>query len=702
MIILKSLVLKNFLSHENTKIEFKPDERLLLDGISGSGKSAIIDAIIWAIFNKGRVQNRSLIRRGAKAANVLLELSDGWVIVRTIDIKGIHTVNLLKDGKPFAISGTKNIQEFIEKEIIKCSYTLFINSVCYPQENLESFVRQTPAKRKDLLLELFRTAQYDELYEKCKLAIVDLEKELLKLIEKNSYLMSDFTVNKNLAAKFDMAKSQVGIYEGILKELSEEIEEIKSEQRGVAILNTKIELCLESIDSIDKELQFLMNEVITAQKQLDAFEALDIEYLKAKEERYAALLIESDGLVAALRARGGWQNQMMTLMAQKPISGEYDQTIDEIGNQIKRLENREIKEELCSQCGKLHKCSLIEEEIQKQIWDWKKKLLHVQEQKQLLNDDLRIFQEKLQELQKQEPATNESRLGEIQGEMRQLKPLANQYHLALVKDGEIQNLRKLIKDSEDDRDNLVKTRGQKKETMNVAEHKVSQINLKFPLEKISALIRDQEQNKVSYMEALQELTLAEAAKAKLVEIAKNQKESGLKAASLKKELNGLLMLKDAFGTNGIKALVLDYAIPTLEDRINEILSQLSDFRIALSTQKSNVEGDAKIEGLFISVVNEFREEFEYDSYSGGQKIKIMFAIAEGLATFSTLSFRLLDEAVQALDDESGQQFAETIIALQNRFQQMIAISHVRVIKDIFESKINVIKLGGISRIESAP
>ena len=98
-------------------------------------------------------------------------------------------------------------------------------------------------------------------------------------------------------------------------------------------------------------------------------------------------------------------------------------------------------------------------------------------------------------------------------------------------------------------------------------------------------------------------------------------------------------------------------------------------------------------------MNDQGEEFDYDSYSGGQKIKILFAITEGLAQMQKIEFRILDEAVIGLDEESGDQFAAAILAFQGRFKQLICISHLQQIKDLFENKIVVKNFLGTSKIE---
>lgn len=132
MISLKKLTLNNFLSHENTVIDFSKDEKAIVDGASGAGKSSIFDAILWALYGEGRSENRSLVRKGSKRGSVCLELrrqneqvgsEDLVVITRSATPAGKHTLEVAiqqTDGSRVALplSGIKEIQNWIDKDII--------------------------------------------------------------------------------------------------------------------------------------------------------------------------------------------------------------------------------------------------------------------------------------------------------------------------------------------------------------------------------------------------------------------------------------------------------------------------------------------------------------------------------------------------------------------------------------------------------
>jgi exonuclease SbcC len=92
------LSLKNFLSYGDSTppLDFRVFDIACLSGKNGHGKSAIIDAITWALWGKCRVKsNEEVIKRGEREAYVELEFEvekNHYRVIRSLNRKG--TVSL--------------------------------------------------------------------------------------------------------------------------------------------------------------------------------------------------------------------------------------------------------------------------------------------------------------------------------------------------------------------------------------------------------------------------------------------------------------------------------------------------------------------------------------------------------------------------------------------------------------------------------
>lgn len=109
---IRRLKLKNFQSHHNTEITFDKGLTVIL-GQTDQGKSAIIRALKWVLYNEPR--GTDFITAGSNSCKVTLEMNDGTVITRARD-KNRNRYILEKDGKKEIFEGFGNN---VPLEIIK-------------------------------------------------------------------------------------------------------------------------------------------------------------------------------------------------------------------------------------------------------------------------------------------------------------------------------------------------------------------------------------------------------------------------------------------------------------------------------------------------------------------------------------------------------------------------------------------------------
>ncbi|MGE3540586.1 MAG: AAA family ATPase [Candidatus Tectimicrobiota bacterium] len=156
-------------------------------------------------------------------------------------------------------------------------------------------------------------------------------------------------------------------------------------------------------------------------------------------------------------------------------------------------------------------------------------------------------------------------------------------------------------------------------------------------------------------------------------------------------------LAQMFGKNGIQAIMIENAIPELEDEANRMLSRVTDnaMHLTLETQRDTRTGGVA-ETLDIKISDALGTR-SYELFSGGEAFRINFAVRVALAKMlarragARLRTLVIDEGFGTQDTEGLERLVEVIKAIQGDFAKIIVITHLRELKNAFETHIEVKK-----------
>jgi len=156
-------------------------------------------------------------------------------------------------------------------------------------------------------------------------------------------------------------------------------------------------------------------------------------------------------------------------------------------------------------------------------------------------------------------------------------------------------------------------------------------------------------------------------------------------------------LVKAFGRDGIQALLIDQAIPELQDEANRILSRLTSnsTQVTLESLGELKTGGTK-ETLDIRISDEIGER-RYELYSGGEAFRVDFAIRIALSKLlarrsgTPLQTLVIDEGFGTQDEEGLAHLVEAIQTISDEFEKILVITHVEAIKNAFPVRIEVVK-----------
>jgi exonuclease SbcC len=156
-------------------------------------------------------------------------------------------------------------------------------------------------------------------------------------------------------------------------------------------------------------------------------------------------------------------------------------------------------------------------------------------------------------------------------------------------------------------------------------------------------------------------------------------------------------LRLAFGKKGVPALIIEAAIPEIEDEANALLARITAGRmhVRFDTQRETVKGET-VETLDIRIADELGTR-PYENYSGGEQFRINFAIRIALSKLlarragAQLQTLVVDEGFGQLDASGRERLVEAINAIQHDFSRILVITHVEELRDAFPARIEVTK-----------
>ncbi|MDX2099306.1 MAG: exonuclease subunit SbcC [Leptolyngbyaceae cyanobacterium bins.59] len=167
-------------------------------------------------------------------------------------------------------------------------------------------------------------------------------------------------------------------------------------------------------------------------------------------------------------------------------------------------------------------------------------------------------------------------------------------------------------------------------------------------------------------------------------------------------------LAQAFGRNGIQALMIENVLPQLEAETNQILARLSanQLHVQFVTQrasKTKTKTDPRsgathklIDTLDI-LIADARGTRPYETYSGGEAFRVNFAIRLALSRLLTqrsgaaLQLLIVDEGFGTQDAEGCDRLIAAINAIAPDFACILTVTHMPHFKEAFQVRIEVTK-----------
>ena len=280
MIIFKTLKWRNFLStgQQFTEVNLQEAKTNLIVGTNGSGKSTILDALTFVLYNKPfRKINKPQLTNSVNEKDCLVEIEFSIGNKEYKVIRGIkpNIFEIWIDGKmQDQDSAAQDQQKKLEESILKLNYKSFTQTVILGSATFVPFMQLTSSNRREIVEDLL------------DIKIFSTMNNLIKdRIRRTNELIREYSIKK------DLIEEKIDMQENFIKDLDKSGKErISKKENNIEVIENEIdELSTENeatLVTIQRDLQPKLEDLNNSKSTLKK-----LNQLRAKLEQKIQTLV---------------------------------------------------------------------------------------------------------------------------------------------------------------------------------------------------------------------------------------------------------------------------------------------------------------------------------------------------------------------------------------------------------------------------
>lgn len=695
MIPLK-LELSNFLPYTHPDpLDFSGLHLACLTGDNGAGKTSLLDALTWALWGRARAKtDEELIHQGATEMRVALTFGLEGQVYQVIRQKragkgkGSSLELQVRQGEKWKGLSDATINATQKKivSLLKLDYDTFCNSAFLQQGKADEFTRKTAAQRKEVLADVLGLDQWDGYEDRAKKKVGAL-KELILGVDGE-------------ISGYDRELSKRADYESGLAAATGKLAESQTKLIAAEAQWSEVEKARDGLNLIKRQQADLDKRIVSAEKELAETES-GLRELRAKGDpvSLANELEAAQSLLNRLEAR---EAERAEITEQRQTAAEENARRkgenDTLGPQTEPLKKRietlsAATEPVCPTCGQPltedHRHTIIEE-LTVEVDARRNRYRENTTALKTLADQVSGFDRRLSRIAAdlRERPTWQKKLADLQGKVVAATEARTQIEALSAR--KVRQLDSLQTDK-------TQWAALEVEARQLASKAVDADSLQNAVDKLRFEARV----------ATEEVGAARQRLAALEAITKYRADKLAARKKLADEQGLFEELREAFSKKGVPAMIIEAAVPEIENAANDLLRKMTAGRmnVRFNTQRETQAGEVR-ETLDIQISDELGTR-AYESYSGGEQFRVNFAIRIALSRLlahragAQLQTLIVDEGFGSQDAQGREKLVEAINAIQDDFGLILVITHLDELKDAFPARIDIIKTGAGSQISVA-
>lgn len=752
-----SIQLKNFGSFQDAAIDLSGISTAVITGQNGAGKSTgFVDAPLWALFGKCRTTPDQMLRLGAIDMAVTLEFELNLQTYRVIRKRSLATkagksdLSLqIMNGHSWEDASGARLADTQQKitDLLNSDYELLVSTGVLVQGQADKFSRATPSERKAILAQILRLDQYGPLKQAANRHLTIAEAKHGEKATQLRTLEAEAATVAELEARHAEVSDALSESQRVLKQLEQHQDELTTKKATLAAELEQLTAIPDQISKLQTQRSTVVSsmQVLTGRRDRAAkilanrttIEAKVIEEQQLQMDFETALREEEeldqaiDALMKDQLAITGSVNQGVLLERESSAAlNEIARAIDlykqESDRLLKEIERAEDTGLLLTNvpCGAglqaVCQFTLQAVKVQAALPDkrqvygnrWNATMDNAEHicpeavaaarvlEGRLTEWEAHQYEAQADQIQQLLTALREKRSNlKVSKDRVQVSIKAAAAYTVLVQ--ELEAAERELKSVDQDLERLDSDQAQIE--IDLEQLQARQADRTKVQQDHDDVVRSLQQD-VIYLTRLR--TDGQTAIGRLKELEleiKHAQDAARQAEQLQQECRQLQTdarqfqaLATAYGQ--IPILILETALPLLEEETNRILGKISTsgLRVTINTQKALKSRDGLAETLDIAVRDVFGERL-LENFSGGERARVDLAIRIGLSKLlanragARLETLILDEAFAAVDREGVEQLVECLPLLSQEFPLILFVTHDESFKSAIAQQLVVSK-----------
>jgi DNA repair exonuclease SbcCD ATPase subunit len=275
LIVFKYISWKNFLSTGNTanKVDLNKDPTTLIVGKNGEGKSTILDALTFSLFNKPfRDVNKGQLVNSINQKNCVVEIEFSIGATEYKVIRGMkpNIFEIYQNGNLInQDSASKDYQSVLEQQILKLNYKTFTQVVILGSASFVPFMQLPSGQRREVIEDILDIKIFSTMNSLLKERITETKEEIksldtdLRIITeqaKSQKSLIDSLQNskdhnvKVIKDKIDSNITEINDKTHIVDVLNKDVEELNQKLSTKSDVDKNIELCKTNMNKLQQKM----------------------------------------------------------------------------------------------------------------------------------------------------------------------------------------------------------------------------------------------------------------------------------------------------------------------------------------------------------------------------------------------------------------------------------------------------------------